>query len=161
MGDLYMDEEFRVLSLWQPWASLMAVGLKRIETRSWRTSFRGWVIIHAAKKRDEEGRALYERLTVGPGGRYEDLPFGKAVCAVRLVGCVPTETIECNPDLRQKYFDHKQERWFGNYTPGRWAWLTDKSVALEPPVPLRGAQGLRILDIRDRFEVVGPLEGRL
>ena len=41
---------FRTLSLWQPWASMIAVGLKRHETRSWETSYRGLLAIHAAKR---------------------------------------------------------------------------------------------------------------
>lgn len=36
-----------VLSLWQPWASLMALGIKSIETRSWSTSYRGRLAIAA------------------------------------------------------------------------------------------------------------------
>lgn len=39
------------ISLWQPWASLVAAGIKRIETRSWGTNFRGPIAIHAAKYR--------------------------------------------------------------------------------------------------------------
>lgn len=40
----------KVLSLWQPWATLVAIGVKRIETRSWRTNYRGPLAIHAAGK---------------------------------------------------------------------------------------------------------------
>jgi activating signal cointegrator 1 len=41
----------KALSLWQPWASLVALGIKTIETRSWETKYRGPLAIHAAKKR--------------------------------------------------------------------------------------------------------------
>jgi len=37
------------LSLWQPWATYMADGLKMVETRHWSTHIRGWFAIHAAK----------------------------------------------------------------------------------------------------------------
>src|SRR5258708_38990702 len=37
------------LTLTQPWATLMAVGAKKVETRSWPIRFRGWFAIHAAK----------------------------------------------------------------------------------------------------------------
>src|SRR5207302_1698550 len=40
----------KCLSLWQPWASLVVLGAKRIETRSWSTQHRGPLAIHAAKK---------------------------------------------------------------------------------------------------------------
>ncbi len=39
----------KALTLTQPWASLVAVGAKRIETRSWETNYRGTIAIHAAK----------------------------------------------------------------------------------------------------------------
>lgn len=39
----------KALSLTQPWATLVAIGAKKIETRSWSTSYRGPVAIHASK----------------------------------------------------------------------------------------------------------------
>ena len=39
----------KLLSLWEPWATLMAIGAKKIETRSWATSYRGWLAIQASK----------------------------------------------------------------------------------------------------------------
>lgn len=41
--------KYKILTLSQPYASLVALGAKRIETRSWRTSYRGPLAIHAAK----------------------------------------------------------------------------------------------------------------
>ncbi|MCI0391874.1 MAG: hypothetical protein MOB07_24290 [Acidobacteria bacterium] len=43
----------KALSLRQPWASLMAIGAKRNETRGWCTKHRGWVAIHAAGRMDD------------------------------------------------------------------------------------------------------------
>lgn len=40
----------KAITLWQPWASLLACGAKGYETRSWATSYRGQIAIHAAKK---------------------------------------------------------------------------------------------------------------
>jgi len=41
--------DLKALTLWQPWASLLAGGGKMFETRSWKTNYRGPVVIHAAK----------------------------------------------------------------------------------------------------------------
>lgn len=41
------------ISLWQPWASLIAIGAKQIETRHWATRYRGPLAIHAAKRTTE------------------------------------------------------------------------------------------------------------
>lgn len=40
----------KAISLWQPWASLIAAGVKSIETRGWPTNYRGQIAIHAAKR---------------------------------------------------------------------------------------------------------------
>lgn len=135
----------KCVSLWEPWASLMAVGAKRNETRSWPTSYRGPILICASKKRIPE---LPELLNLPafkrglsplrqPGDRIVKdllgrLSFGMAVAVVDLVDCVRAESVESFP------FD---EREFGDYTPGRWAWIT-KSVRRVEPFPITGHQGI-------------------
>ena len=37
----------KALTLYQPWATLVAIGAKKIETRSWPTKYRGTIAIHA------------------------------------------------------------------------------------------------------------------
>src|SRR5258708_5270609 len=51
--DPRVDRVVKALTLWQPWASLIAVGAKTIETRSWSTSYRGPLAIHAAKRKPD------------------------------------------------------------------------------------------------------------
>lgn len=48
----------KALSLTQPWASLVAIGEKQIETRSWSTIYRGTLAIHAAKGFPTDARRL-------------------------------------------------------------------------------------------------------
>ena len=52
MSDLL--KEVRAISLWQPWATLIANGHKRYETRAWRTAYRGPLLIHAGLGADIE-----------------------------------------------------------------------------------------------------------
>jgi hypothetical protein len=56
----FMDGYIKAVSLWEPWASLMRTGAKTIETRSWFTSYRGPLLICAAKKKDPASLALLE-----------------------------------------------------------------------------------------------------
>lgn len=42
----------KALTLYQPWASLVAIGAKRIETRSWNTKYRGPLAIHVSKRKE-------------------------------------------------------------------------------------------------------------
>ena len=48
----------KAITVWQPWAQLLAEGKKHDETRSWRTNYRGEILIHAAKS-DHSGILLH------------------------------------------------------------------------------------------------------
>jgi hypothetical protein len=128
----------KALSLWQPWASLVALGHKRIETRHWPTSHRGTLAIHAAMRWDDETDAVFEaaNLILAAAGRPKlahPLPRGAIVAVCRLVGCEQSHGPGRWPTL---------ERAFGDLSEGRWAWRLADVRALDPPVPCRGMQGL-------------------
>lgn len=126
----------RALSLWQPWGTLFAHGLKRLETRSWR--YRGAMptvlAVHAAKRWTPEQIALrvtepFRTALAGHG----PLPLGCVLGLVRLIACTRTEAMS---DLTD------QERAFGNYSPNRFAWECDRFHPFTTPIPLVGRQGL-------------------
>lgn len=60
----------RALTLHQPWATLVAIGAKRVETRSWATTYRGPVAIHAGRHRPP--MMDLPPLPRGPRGREAD-----------------------------------------------------------------------------------------
>ena len=49
----------KALSIKQPWASLIAHGVKDIENRTWKTHFRGRIFIHASGKPDKEPYEIF------------------------------------------------------------------------------------------------------
>lgn len=51
--DVNVGQAMKAITIWQPWASLIMLGKKTIETRSWATSYRGPLAIHAAKRKPE------------------------------------------------------------------------------------------------------------
>ena len=139
----------RALTLTQPWASLVAIGAKRIETRSWRTAYRGCLAIHAAKgfprwaKNTADGLRFAEELGPGP------LPLGVVIAECRLISCIPTRELQSNGVIPVDYlagcgdfYMSDSERLFGDFTPGRWAWLLADMKPLAQPIPAKGAQGL-------------------
>lgn len=123
------------LTLWQPWATLMALDEKRIETRSWGTNYRGVLAIHAAKSMPAEARNLALCGTFARAlARWEGpLPLGAVVTVVNLVDCF---------QITNRSFIAEPERSFGYYAAGRWAWVTQPLRRLARPIPARGAQGL-------------------
>jgi len=122
----------RAISLWQPWATAIAVGTKRVETRHWSTNYTGPLAIHAAKRwgPDERNFASMEQMM---GRLPKEIPLGAIVATCTLMGCRRTEDVEHQITAI--------ERIYGNYTPGRFAWFLTDIVALPEPIPFKGAQG--------------------
>ena len=132
----------KALTLHQPWASLMAWGVKTIETRSWPTAYRGPLAIHAAKTIPDYARAA--AVEIAPIARalasagvdpttLAGLPLGAVVALVDLIDCRHIDETSCEPG---------PDRPFGNFASGRFGWVTRNPRVLAPPVPARGRQGL-------------------
>lgn len=140
----------KAISLWEPWASLIAVGAKRFETRSWATSYRGPLLICAAKGglpkgelfdllADPEFReALFPGTNLELSGMYSRLKFGGAVCVVDLVAIYRTG------DMTPKHIGTDEP--FGDFSPGRFAWKLENVRAFKEPFPVKGKQGLFEVD---------------
>jgi hypothetical protein len=135
----------KCITLTQPWASLIAVGAKKIETRSWNTNYRGPLAIHAALKFPMKTRWLLARdpfrsefikagYHIGPLKNLSWLPLGAVVATCELADIVPTETA-----IQFDYGLSDEEIKFGDYSPGRWAWRLDNVKKLPEPIPAKGA----------------------
>lgn len=139
----------RGLTLWQPWASLMALGWKAFETRSWSTDYRGVVAIHAAKNIPAEYREAVESLLKDddfrnalsgsrkPITRLDELPSGCIVGLGRLVGC---HKASMTTRAMVEGGRGKTELKFGDFTDGRFLHEYEDLTLLPKPVPCRGAQ---------------------
>lgn len=127
----------KAISLWQPWATGMRLGLKRCETRHWPTSYRGPLAIHAAK-RVEVG----ELFMLPPNQR--DVPRGAVLGVVELVDCLMMggprgALLGTSIDIDAQ---EQLELDWGNWQVGRWAWVTRPLAWFAEPVPAVGRQGL-------------------
>ena len=79
----------KALSLMEPWAALIAAGVKSIETRSWRTAYRGPLYIHASRaKVDQKDPHIQRLLSLLPEG---SLHPGFVVCRCVLKDCLPMD----------------------------------------------------------------------
>jgi hypothetical protein len=215
-----VSDGIKVLTLWQPWATLIAEGVKTIETRSWRTNHRGPLAIHAARSTGSQLRATYteepcdcgetdcghsDMLTddaaarasaLGSRGWWPScgvnelpsrggkrLPFGTIVATCTLADCVPISDrwsaahLGSHGGVRSPtkpgralllrsariFGGERDGLWlvnsdgergwvedhdladqlpYGDFTPGRWAWLLADVEPVDPPVPFVGGQGL-------------------
>ena len=130
----------KALSLTQPWAQAMFLNLKRFETRSWRTNYRGPLLIHAAKGFPTYAKefATAERAL----GRGEvRLPLGALIGKLELIKIWRTEELMGTlPGIESLY---------GDYSPGRYAWETSSPILFDTPIPYRGSLGL--FDVPDEI----------
>jgi hypothetical protein len=151
--------QIKAISLWQPWASLMAIQAKQYETRHWTVKYRGPIAIHAAKRWTNEEKLItrstwfYEALKAG-GLDAMNMPLGGIVAVGELTAIYRTELLF--PKISE------QERAFGNYQAGRFAWRIEnvRQVAFVPVigrqvafVPVIGRQGLFEVELRSDWMV--------
>lgn len=136
----------KALSFRQPLATLVALGAKQIDTRSWCTSYRGPLAIHAAKRMSKaEGSLCWEepfRTALETGGYKPGdgpatnpfrLPLGAVIAVAVLIDIHPI-TLENRP-MEPEYS-------FGNYGLGRFAWILRDVYRLPDPISVRGRLGL-------------------
>lgn len=146
----------KAITLWQPWASLIATGAKTFETRSWKTNYRGPLVICSAKGGLSKGEMIhytclrYFRRGLAPllgkpigtdycGISIEHLLLGVALCTVDLVDCRKTD------DLTQKEIG--ADKPFGDFSLGRYAWKLENVKMFDKPFPVKGQQGFFNVDI--------------
>ena len=135
----------KCLTLYQPWASLIAARKKTIETRHWRApnSLIGeYIAIHAGKKYVYVPYPRFQNfliLCLDESVR-KNYPAGKVLCIARLDSCVQ---IKSNGDL-----PGMPERIFGDFSKGRWMWNLSGIRLFDPPIATRGRQGLWDFEFR-------------
>lgn len=141
------ESALKSITLTQPWATLVVSGYKQIETRSWRTAYRGPLLIHAAKGFPREAREFAEEERA-IGRLPARLPRGALIGKVELIACHPTGFIASN-GLPGGNALSARERHFGDFSEGRWAWLLGNPEAFVDPVPMRGHLGLWECDLSE------------
>ena len=115
------------LTVRQPWAHLIAHGLKKIENRSWFTAHRGPLAIHAAKSRSPADlMEELERDGILPPG--EKLTYGAIIAVVTVTDCIAVDDLA--PELDADPFGS-----------GPWCWLLGEARPVGP-IPCKGQLGL-------------------
>lgn len=132
----------RALTLTEPWATLMMLQEKRVETRSWKLPnfiIGQEVAIHSAKgypgwaKEMCDLPAFYSSLRPNGNYAYPELNRGSVLCVVKFIGCRFTK------DVRKQISD--KEMGFGDYEDGRFAWFAEFVKRFDKPIPATGHLG--------------------
>lgn len=125
----------KVITLWQPWATLWVLGFKIHETRGYATKHRGKLAVHAAKRRTDDvimRDPAFRGVLAGV-----PMPLGAIIGMVDIDACRPVE------DVRFAELGQAAERdyLFGDFSDGRFAWRARESWVLPKPIWMRGKQG--------------------
>lgn len=127
----------KALTVQQPHAYLIAAGEKRVENRTWTTSYRGPLAIHA-------GKGMQYLTTAEVWKQYEGkLLFARVLAVVQLVECFDHNKI-MQGEIPQEYFWLRRDK----YCEGPVCWVLAAARLLTPAVKFRGAQGLFEIDDR-------------
>lgn len=125
----------KVVSIIEPWASLIKEKVKYIETRSWKTNYRGKIYIHASlkkvPKKDERINNLITLL------KDKEFKYGHIIAEARLVDC-----IYMDEEFISKIKNNNQEYICGEYSIGRYAWVLEDIKELSKPIPAKGSLGI-------------------
>ena len=141
-------QTFKALSIWEPFASLVARGVRTLDTRTWATEYRGPIAIHAAKTLCLVGAPA--RLCASALGFdwWDTRSLGHVVAVAVLEDCIPAHKIKTETLTRA-------DRECADFGWGRFAWRFGQVRHLIRPIPQPGRQGL----FNWTFE--GDLEQRL
>ena len=162
----------KAITIQQPWASLIANGEKKYETRCWKTAYRGPIAIHVGLRlypdifqfmqcKLKTAEYLIE-CGITPKN-IDELPRGAIIATADLVNIwkivyhpgadvdvakhiqIGAESLTLDkhdPDFNAYFVPTEKEIAFGNWTPGNYAWELQNIKILPEPIPAKGKQGL-------------------
>ena len=130
----------KVLTIKQPWATLIMQGDKRFEFRSWQTKYRGDLLIHAGKGIDKEAM---KRLT-----KYlpDEIPFGKILGKVTLVDCV-----KMCPEFKDMLLKENPDIYTKSSFQENYGWQVENVMVFDEPIDAKGNLSLWEYELDDKI----------
>lgn len=119
----------KVITLKQPWATLVAEGIKKYEFRSWKTNHRGKLLIHAGIGIDKEVMEKVKHLGL-------KFPSRKIIACVDLTDCLLLDE-----ELNNKIINEKNIA-YGNKVRTGYAWKIDNVIKIDSDINVNGKLGL-------------------
>ena len=137
----------RAISLWQPYASLIAAKAKPFETRDWPAAPRligQRIAIHAAARRPRQAEVdhLYDAVSDALGfcHWHQRIPYGAVVCTAKLIGCYIVSGFNHGKPVLSERREIEDDG-FGDYSLGRHCWELADVQIFDPAIPAKGKQG--------------------
>lgn len=124
----------KILTIKQPYASLIAAGYKRYEFRSWKTNYRGKILIHAGAGVDKDALIEFKDLNL----KYKKF---RIVAIADLVDC-----IELNKNISAKINAENKKIYKDKIRTG-YAWHLENIKEIDCDQEIKGKLGLWNIDI--------------
>ena len=129
----------KVLTINQPWATLIMQGNKRFEFRSWQTKYRGDLLIHAGKGIDKEAmKRLSKYIT-------KDMTTGKLLGKVTLVDCV-----KMSPEFKEMLLKENKDIYTDSYFKENYGWQLENVEVFDEPIEAKGKLSLWEYDLKEK-----------
>ena len=123
----------KVLTLKQPWATLVAEGIKKYEFRSWKTNYRGKVLIHAGSGVDKKELDKFKDLNL-------EYPSKRIIAEVEIEDC-----LELDDELNNKIINENNIAYGKKYRIG-YAWKIGNVKKIKSDKEIKGKLGLWNID---------------
>ncbi len=133
----------KVITIKQPFATLIAEGMKEYEFRTWRTKYRGEILIHAGKGVDKKAMEKFKDY-------HFNYPSGAIIAKVTLTDCVEID------DNMRKVLQAKNPLVYGSvikHTEWKGYGFQLENVSKIDPIPINGKLSLWDYDLEEKKEV--------
>ncbi len=127
----------KVITLKQPWATLVAEGLKQYEFRSWKINYRGKILIHAGQGIDEEGMERVKNLNL-------KFPKSRIVAEVTIDDCILLDQ-----EINKKIINENKIVYGEKYDRTGYAWKLTNIKKINSKVEVKGKQGFWNINEKD------------
>ena len=117
----------KVLTIKQPWATLIMQGDKRFEFRSWQTKYRGDLLIHAGKGIDKEAMKRLAKYLP------DEIPLGKILGKVTLVDC-----IRMCPEFKEMLLKENSDIYTKSSFSENFGWQVEDVQVFDEPIEAKG-----------------------
>lgn len=125
-----IGDHMKVLTIKNPWATLIINGYKKYEFRSWKTKYRGKILIHTSINPDKKIIDNFDNLNLN----YQN---GYIIGEAEIIDC-----IEVTKEFEDKLVKENKKVYGMTVGRGGYAWKLENVVKYEEPVPVKGKLGL-------------------
>jgi len=124
----------KVITLKQPWATLIAEGYKKYEFRSWKTNYRGEILIHAGKGIDKSSMERFKGLNL-------EYPTSKIVAKVNIIDCILLDD-----KLQQEILKENELVYGTSVSKEGYAWKLDNVIKINSDKNINGKLSIWEID---------------